>query len=231
MIKRLLLILIALSLLLNITVSAQSDIKIVPYGDFFTIAEHKEKVAEIINIPSDKLDDYCKQKHIEYIAVNSDNSKQIRIACATTDFSNSVVNISLLSDDKITELIPQITDISGVTGKVIDKNGQKFIKTELRSKDSGGEYILTQYFTVADKKSYTLSFYTNFGDDLDYTEKTFESYESDIFLKDTAEEKSFLNFALPIGATVFALAFIIIAITVIKDLIKKHSLKKEETDN
>ena len=181
----------------------------------------------IFDMSVSDLENYCASKHIEYIAVDEENSKQIRITTTTTDFSNSVVNISLLSDDKISALIPQITDISGVTGEIVTKNSQKFIKTEMRSRDSGGEYILTQYYTVAGKKSLTLSFYTDIDENTNYIEKTFESYEDDIFIEDSTQEKSFLNLLLPIGTLVFALAFIIIAITVIKDLIKKRSFNKD----
>lgn len=213
--------------LFSITASAESDFNIKPYGKFYNIFEHKEKVAEIFDMSVSDLENYCASKHIEYIAVDEENSKQIRITTTTTDFSNSVVNISLLSDDKISALIPQITDISGVTGEIVTKNSQKFIKTEMRSRDSGGEYILTQYYTVAGKKSLTLSFYTDIDENTNYIEKTFESYEDDIFIEDSTQEKSFLNLLLPIGTLVFALAFIIIAITVIKDLIKKRSFNKD----
>lgn len=230
MIKRLLLILIPLCFFFGTIVSVNADTKIEPSEAFYNIAEHKEKVAEIIDMSLPELESLCKEKHIEYIAVNSNNSKQIRITSTTTDFSNSVVNISLLSNDKILALIPQITDINGVTGEIINKGNQKFIKTEFRSKDSGGEYILTQYFTVSDKKSITLSFYTDLNENSDYIQKTFESYENDSFLKEAEDKKGFLDYFLPIGTVTFAAVFVLVAITVIWDFIKKKKCTQAEED-
>ncbi len=228
MIKKLFFALILFCFSFTLTVNAQSISQIEPQEAFYTLDEDKEKVAEIINIPYNELESYCKENRIEYLAVNSDNSKQIRLTTSITDFSNSIVNISLLSNDKISALIPDITGISGARGDIIDKNGQKFIKTEFRTSDSGGNFILTQYFTVADKQTFNLSFYTTYGSDTEYIEKTFESFNNDSFITTYSAKNQHLGIILPICAIVLAAICIVVSISIVKDL---QSVKISKPNN
>ena len=231
MIKKLLLVLFCLCFLLNSSVLAQkSESLITPEGDFYTTTENAQKVSEIIGLSESELISYCDEKGIDYIAVNADNSKQIRITSATTDFSESIANISLLSNNQISNLLPSIIGLEGIKGSVIEKNGQKFIKTEMRSNDSGGEYIFTQYITIADKKSFILSFYTAAGSDLEYIEKTFESYNNPVFLNTDSEKNNVLGIVLPIAAVFFAALCIFITVTVIKDLKNKPPKNQENSE-
>ena len=209
--KRIIALLAAFLLLFSVTVSAESKISLKPDGEFIT---ETEKIAEIIGMEKDGLLDFCIENNIIYIAVNKDNSKQIRVTVKETDFSKSIVNINGLSEDKINGLLPDIIGIEGVKGKVLNKNGQKFIKTEILSKDSGGDFLITEYITVADKKVYILNFYTNKNADTDYIEKTFESFESPYFVNETNSSITYVIIAIAI----FSVASVIIVITIIKDL-------------
>jgi hypothetical protein len=158
-----------------------------------------------------------------YLAVNSGNTKQIRIRTEITEFSNSIGNISNLSDDNITALISDIVGIEDVNGDIIEKDGQKFIKIQLRSTDSGGEYILTQYFTVASKQNFVLSFYTDINEDTEYIEKTFESYTSPYFNSITQNNKSNSMSYIILGAAIlFLVICVVVTITIVLDLKKKN---------
>ena len=162
--KKILLSLVCLCLLSSLfIVNAEetATATVEPYGEFYSLQNDQNKVAEILGIDKKDLNNI----NDVYLAVNSGNTKQIRIRTEITEFSNRIGNISNLSDDNITALISDIVGVEDVNGDIIDKDGQKFIKIQLRTTDSGGEYILTQYFTVASKQSFVLSFYTDINED------------------------------------------------------------------
>ncbi len=206
--------------LTGITVSGASKTTLTPFGDFLEYEKDSKDVANILNMEEDELLSFCSKNNIRGLWVNKDNTKQIRLSYYNTDFSNSVVNISTLSDDKISELVPDITGIENAKGEIVLKGIQKFIKLQLKSQDSGGDYNLTQYITVANKELFVLSFYTAIDDNTDYIyiEKTFDSFDFPYFL--TAENGSSdkWQYIILIGAIVFALVAIVIGITVIRDI-------------
>lgn len=201
---------------------ADTDFSIKPDGDFYIYGTDNTDIAQILNITESELQSYCGEKTV-YLALNRENTKQIRIYETQNDFTNSVVNISSLSNDKIMDLLPQITGIDNIKGEVIDKNGQKFIKTQLRSSDSGGEYIITEYITVAGRKSYVLSFYTDIDADTDYIEKTFETFDSVNFEKQEKQNSSALEFVLPAFTVIFGIITFAVGFTVVRDLRKRHT--------
>ena len=206
------------------TVNAEETAKatIEPYGEFYTLENDRDKVAQILGITENDLNNI----QDIYLAVNKENTKQIRIRTEITDFSNSIGNISNLSDDKITALIPDISGFRNVKGDVINKDGQKFIRVQLRSSDSGGEYILTQYITVASKQNFVLSFYTDINEDTEYIENTFESFSSSYFKSDTRDnKKDTISYILLGAAILFLLVCVVVITTIIIDL-----RKKEETE-
>lgn len=205
-------------------VGAEETVKatVEPFGEFYSLRSDRDKVAEILGVSEEDLGNI---KDI-YLAVNRENSKQIRITTKVTDFSYSVGNISNLSNDKITALIPDIVGMRDVKGDVINKDGQKFIKVQLRSSDSGGEYILTQYFTVASRQNFVLSFYTDMDEDTDYIEKTFKSFSSPSFNSIAKESKNNTISYIILGAAIlFLLVCVVVTVTIIIDL-----RKKEETE-
>ena len=225
LIKRIFLIAFLVLAVFTLTVSA-SEVSLKTNEQFYVYGEENEELSKTIGMSETELSDYCKTNDIIYLAVNKENSKQIRVQCSETEFSESVVNISLLSNDKIGELTPLIAGIDNVKGEIIKKNGQKFIKIELSSSDSGGEFIITEYITVADGKEYTLRFYTDKNADMQYIEKTFEKYSSNAFLDDS-QPVSVWQFVILAAAVVFAAVTVIIVITIIKDIKKEREETKE----
>lgn len=232
--KKFILVITAIMLALSFNVSAKKyEIvkSLEPQGDFYVYGEHNDKLSEILSMDNDSLDSYCQQNGVVYLAVNKDNTKQIKITTSITDFSNSVINISGLSNESITALIPDITGIDNAKGDVINKDGQKFVKTQFKTNDSGGDFILTQYFTVANKSTVVLSFYTKSGLDIDYIEKTFDSFTSPIFIDNTNENtNSALGSVLLIAACLFAVVCVFILITILRD-IKKEKVSEESIEN
>ena len=232
MIKRIIAAALAFCVLFCLNVSATS----VPYKageELFVYGENNAKIAEILNLNQEELDLYCKENNINYLAVNADNSKQIKVSSSETEFSNSVVNISFLSDEKISTLIPEIIGIDGARGEIVKKGAQKLIKTELKSEDSGGEYLLTQYITVANKITYILSFYTEASADSGYISEFLEKYQNSDFLVEESQDKEENNYGyiMLAAAVIFAAAAVIITVTVIKDIKKDKALETFEEDS
>ena len=214
--KRIIALIAVFILLFSLTVSADSSINITPDGEFIT---ETEQIAKIIGMDKNELLDFCIENKIVYIAVNKDNSKQIRVTVKENDFSNGIVNINGLSDDKINAVLTDVIGVEGIKGEIINKDGQKFIKTEMSSKDSGGDFILTEYITVANKKVYVLSFYTNKKADTKYIEKTFETLESPNFVV----ENNGLFWIVGIAIVIFLFASIFIILTLIRDIKAKKA--------
>ena len=201
-------------------VSAAGKISI-DAGDEFTVyGEDSGKTAEILGMSEAELDGYVSQNNIVYLAVNDDNTKQIRLTVAATAFSESTGNLSLLSDSEIEELIPDITGDSAVKGDIIENGTQKFVLSRVSSEDSGGGYTLARYFTVAGDNEYILSFYTSQGVSEDYIAEVFESFKSDDFYGEN--DKNPYSYIV-IGALVlFSVGGLYIIYTIIRDLAVKR---------
>lgn len=218
-------------MLLSVTVSALSGKAEVSAGkefEVFTEGENAEKAAEIVVLDKDRLESYCRENGIIYFAVNSDNTKQIRISVGESEFSGSVINLSNLSDDNITALMTDITGSREIRGDIVEKDGQKFVKTQISTSDSGGEYTVIQYITVAAKKEYVLSFYTSDSEDTDYTETLFKTYISDDFNSEKSEKSGYGYIIL--GAVILlCLVCAYIIFTLIRD-IKNEQSESENGD-
>lgn len=216
-------------LLLSVTVlasSAKAEISVGKEFEVYQKGENAEKAAEIVGLDKDRLEGYCTENGIIYFAVNSDNTKQIRISVGVSEFSESVINLSNLSDDKITALMTDITGSRKIRGDIVEREGQKFVKTQISTSDSGGEYTVIQYITVAAKKDYVLSFYTADSEDTDYTETLFKTYKSDDFNSNKSENNSYGYIIL--GAVILlCLVSAYIIFTLIRDIKNERS----ETEN
>ncbi|MBR5223847.1 MAG: hypothetical protein IKV81_06765 [Clostridia bacterium] len=170
MLKKILICVIALMVMLISVVSA------LEIGDeFYLFGRDDEKLAKALSMTETEIANYCKQNFITELAVNKDNTKQIREITRETEFSKMVKNLAVLSDEEIADLTFQLCGFENIKGKVIEKGVYKYLKIEVKSKDSGGEYILTQYITVKNSKIVTLSFYTSNGKDTSYADKIFNS--------------------------------------------------------
>ena len=218
-------------ILLIIPVSAAGKISI-DAGDEFTVyGEDSGKAAEILGMSETELDGYVSQNNIVYLAVNEDNTKQIRLTVAATAFSESTGNLSLLSDSEIEELIPDITGDSAVKGEIIENGGQKFVLSRVSSEDSGGGYTLERYFTVAGDNEYILSFYTSDGVSEDYIGEVFESFKSDDFYGEN--DKSPYSYIVIAALVLFSAGALFIIYTIIRDLTvkRRHGASESAPDD
>lgn len=220
LIKRFVLIFTLLIFILNPNIYAKSYLSVKADDDFLVYGEKTSDLAIVLGLEEAQLENYCKENNIYYLAADKNNHRQIKLTVNSTDFSQSVVNLSNLSDDKLISLSDQISGFEDTVGQVVNKNGQKFLKIEMLSSDSGGEYLLTQYITVADKNSITLSFLNNKSVNTDYVEETFESLSCSAFLTVDEKQINALNIIIPVATVLFIAVCLIIGYTVIRDLRK-----------
>ncbi len=212
------LLVLVLSLIFSFSISALKTDQLTPNEDFYIYSASPQKVAEILEMTKEGLKSDIESKGIIFLAVDKENSRQIQLTETENTFSTAVSNLSNLSDSSIRSLLPDITGIENIKGKIVLHGEQKYVRIELKSK----EYILTQFFTVENKKLYTLSFYTNTDTSTEYIKNTFsyrQKTADSITLKEIpANLKTFTI----IGFSVFAVMFLVILFTIIKDYFKKY---------
>lgn len=218
-------------LLFAVTAFAESGgIEITVPEGFYSYESGKSAVqtAKILGMTDTELESYCAENGIVYIAVNKDNSKQIRLAVAESSFSASIGNLTNLTEDKITALIPDITGAK--RGEIINKDGQSFIKTVESASDSVGGFTVISYFTVAAKKDYVLSFYTSSGTDTDYAEEVFKSYRAEDFYMQKSEKSPF-RYVIIAAIVLLAAGSVYIIFTLVRDIKNDRNEQTENREN
>ncbi len=185
--------------------------------DFYLLGRDNEKLSKVLSMSEADIESYCKQNQITVLAVNEDNTKQIKQTVSETEFSKKIKNLAVLSNSQIKELTADLCGMENVSGKVLEKDTFKYLKIEVRGKDSGGEYILTQYITVKDGKNETLSFYTSAKLDTAYCDEIFNAQ-----FEDTATLKTLIIVAL---ALLFGLVAVL-SVMIVRDLNKPKADNK-----
>ncbi len=220
-IKILFAVLLAVVVLFPISAAANASVDIKDIDETFYVFSNtsdREKVSKITGEETEDLKEYCSSNGIIYLAVNEDNSKQIRISRTKSNFSEKLGNISFLTDGEIEDVFAEDIKASSKY-KLTEKNSQKFIVFENRYSDSGGKYTLTSFVTVANENLYTLSFYTSENSDTEYMEKVFDGYECDSFLNHNSNSNN--GYTLIIVTVLLALLALWIIYTLVRDLISK----------
>ena len=220
-IKILFAVLLAVVVLFPISAAANASVDMKDIDETFYVfsnASDREKVSKITGEETEDLKEYCSSNGIIYLAVNEDNSKQIRISRTKSNFSEKLGNISFLTDGEIGDVFAEDIKASSKY-KLTEKNSQKFIVFENRYSDSGGKYTLTSFVTVANENLYTLSFYTSENSDTEYMEKVFDGYECDSFLNHNSNSNN--GYTLIIVTVLLALLALWIIYTLVRDLISK----------
>lgn len=199
---------------------AATDITLNAGKDFLVYSQNGDngKIAAALNIGDDELSSYISENGIKYFAINKDNTVQVKLSVSITEFSSGVSDLSNLSDDNIESLLPEITGIDNVRGDTVDKTGQKFAEIRLSSRDSGGDYTVTQFITVAQKKLYVLSVSVSADDDADYADKVFATLDSSDF-NHVKTQKSYYGYVILGAVFLIAAVCVYVAVTLIRDII------------
>lgn len=229
-IERIVLTIFTLILFFNISVNAETSFSMELPKDFYTKEDSKEEVSNILGISENDLEKYLTENNVFYLAVNKDNTKQIKITVNENEFSNSVINLSNLSDDKILGLCEEISGIDNVNGEIVNLKGQKFLKIELSSNDSGGEYIITQFITACDRKNVVISFYTAGSLDTEYIFETFDSITYPLFIREENATMKAFSAAIPWVTIAFILICVALGGSIIIDIKQQRNADDDEEE-
>lgn len=229
--KRLICIAAAIAVLALSVFAYGTGIKINAGKEFTVLSSGKneKELASILGITENELIGYCRENSIEYLAVNRDNTKQIRLSVNQTEFSSAVINFSNLSDENIAAVVPDIVGVSNVKCETADKNGQKFAKVCMSSSDSGGEYTVCQYITAANKKLFILSVCTAADKDADYADEIFEGFDSGDF-NHTKSTKNGYNGIIVGAIVILVVVCAFVTITLIRDIRSDSAVKIGDND-
>ena len=180
-------------------------------GEFYIYTQQDAQLCEVIGMTEGELEEYCKTNNITFLVVNKTNTKQIRKTEIKDNFSKKAGDFSAFEDKEILDLAEELTGFSNVKGTVFEKNEQKFLKVEVKTTDSGGEYIITQYITVTEETKKTLTFYTDSKEDTDYIEEVFTSQFK---VSDTV---SAFKVITVVGIVLFSVLAFMLLVAIIKD--------------
>lgn len=205
-VKKIICLIAVMLLVFSFCVSAEDEFLV--YGE-----DSINSFSEILNMDAGDITEYCKQNNITYFAINRNNTKQIKRSEITDAFSQRIVDFSVLDDNEILNLTKEISGFENSKGQVVAVNGVKFLKTEVKTHDSGGEYVLTQFVTVKGAKKITLSFFTAGNTDRAYIEDALNSQ--------FPKEKDFKPFIIG-GTVVLSVAILVIIVLIIAEFRKKE---------
>lgn len=201
MVKKIICLIAVLLLAFSFSVSAKEEF----------LVHGKDDLSSLLNMSTSEIDTYCKENNITYFAVNRDNTKQIKRIEYEDEFSKEVKDLSILTDGQIWSMASELSGFPDVLGNLVyDGRGDyKFLKTEHKTKDSGGEYVITQFVTVKDSKKITLSFYTAANADREYIDSVLE--------EQFPEEKNYKSL-ISVGIILFFLMALGATLLIIRDL-------------
>lgn len=196
---------------LTLNVSAKSE-------EFYVYGQDNSSLSEILVMSENELEVYVETSNITYLAVNKTNTKQIKKVEYIDDFSKKVQSFLALRDNEILELAEDLSGIENIKGEVFEKGHYKFLKVSAKTKDSGGEYVLTQYITVNKGKKEILSFYTTDGEDTKYINEYFKSVFG---IKETSATLKVLSI---IGTVLFSLLAVVVLVAIVKETYGKKEI-------
>lgn len=191
--------------------------------------DKKTEIADIVGVDEKALESYFQNSKLEYLAVNEDNTSQIKLSVGEDEFSKRIVSFNNLLDDQIIELANSFFTGSYETvtanSKIVKKQSFKYLKYSEKLTDSGGVYTVTQFVTVYDGKIYRFS--------VSYTNAQGEGFDEEIFdgfeLKEKRENNSLLKTLLIAGVLVFSAVIIFAVVGIVKSY-KDKSVQTETTE-
>lgn len=205
-VKKILCFIVAFALCFSFSVLAEEEFAV--YGE-----DDIELFCRAFDMDDCEIVDYVNENNITYLAINRDNTKQIKRSEIVDAFSQKVVDFNVLADDKIKDLANEISGFENSKGEVVTIRGYKLLKSELKTSDSGGEYVLTQFVTVKNSKKIILSFYTASNADRAYVE--------DALKEQFPKERNFKPIAI-VGTVAFSLAVVTAVVLIIAEFRKKE---------
>ncbi len=194
----------------------------IPKG--FTAAystEEADGLAKALGVETKEIKSYFKEDKLALMAVNSDNSVQIKLSRFENAYSKAIQSFS--SNDE--NIIRDYASAAGIENyKIVTNNETEFIFVKTKVSDTDGGYVSSRYITVKNGEFYVLSCF-NRGDEQD--KKISETFKSLDIKTDTA--------SLPVWQTVLIAGSIALFTAVIAavavDFIKERKSKAKAEEN
>lgn len=183
--------------------------------------EDADELAEALGVDTKEIKSYFKEDKLILMAVNGDNSVQIKLSRFENSYSKAIQSFSS-SDENI---IKDYASSAGIYNyKIVSNNETKFIFVETQVSDTYGGYVSSRYITVKNGEFYVLSCFSK-GKEQD--KRISEVFKSLDIKTDTA--------SLPVWQTVLIAGSIALFTAVIAavavDFIKERKSKAEAEEN
>ena len=193
--------------------------------------EENEMFLNLLSHSEESFKKYFKNNNVKYFALKADNSAQITVRTAKTDFTEVLEDMSTVKDEELKIIASKFLPPNAHTAKV-QTNGTTYLQTISSGKDSGGEFSAVTYITVKNGLLYTIVF--NYPKSALTQEVLDESFNNMINFKITDNTPNIywsfedvLVTVLIILAIIAILVFVIfIVISFVKDIIKKRKIDR-----
>lgn len=141
---------------------SKTEVAAVTYPEEYTVltqqnAADDEQLAQKLGYSADSLSHYMQQKSVISLAINSDNSAQMRLVCRETDLSRELGDITKLSDSRITAIADSLLKNQSYT--VVTLGDKVFLKSQTEESENGNTYAALQYVTVSGGEYYCFNYY------------------------------------------------------------------------
>ena len=189
-------------------------------------SESKSEIADIVGIEEKEIENYFSDGKLEFLAVDDDNTSQIKLSVLEDDFSKKIISFNNLDNERLLGLANSFftgsyESVSKNT-VVVNNNGNKYLKYKEKLEDSGGEYTVTQFITVCGSKTYRLS--------VSYTEKDGENLDTQIFKTFKIKEKDQVDILIKTVLIIAVLVFSVIIVSTVISIYKNDKLEKENEE-
>ena len=166
--------------------------------------------ADIIGTSEKELKKQCSDNNVVLLALNKDNTVQVRLSKYQTAASKKAVGINDISDEILSD------DMKKNGYEKIAIGNTVFLVTSEKLTDKGGEYVSKQYFTVRNGYIYQISSYVSNGADGKVAEDIIKNIEIKRDAVYSTGQK--ITVALIISAVIIVVE--IMAFGIIKDIRK-----------
>ena len=194
----------------------------------FTVVTEKDDLSEFskkVGVSYEELENYFSDGKYKLLAVNEDNTTQIKLSCSEDEFSKKIINFDNFKDTDLVSLGASFLTLKDTDAEpditVVENNSIKFIKIVEAHKDSGGTYTVTQYITVVDAKTYKLSFFLPIKADNQLEKEVFNSF--------SVEKNNTFQFTLKHLFILLAIALFVTVIVL--SCVNIFKSRKETDDN
>jgi len=189
--------------------------------------EENEMFLTLLGHSEESFKKYFQDNGVEYFALKGDNSAQIMVRTAKTEFTEALNNMSKVNDDQIKEIATLFLPKDAPYAKV-QTNGTVYLQTVLSAKDSGGKFTSVTYITVKNGMLYTIVFNYN-GTGTEFLDDSFNNMKN-FKITDTSAKSvwTFTEISTMILLAILLIAALVFIVLVVISFIKDIKRKRKE---